>query len=163
VLEKLGELASLISIVEGMELASIASTTIDKNGVARPNPRFLYGPMGLQAELFPRAVQILRELAGGGVLQVPSTVNDLTGSQTAADIQRYIRSPEVPAEERIKLMKLAWDFVGTEFGGRQLQYEMFYAGAPHVAKSYACRNYGFEEPLKLVNDFLASYSAKSDA
>ncbi|HYF52197.1 MAG TPA: 4-hydroxyphenylacetate 3-hydroxylase N-terminal domain-containing protein [Planctomycetota bacterium] len=162
VMEKLGELASLSSIVEGMELASIASCVTDKTGVARPNPRFLYAPMGLQAELFPRAVQILRELAGGGMLQVPSSVKDLTSKETAGDINRYIRSPEVPAEERIKLMKLAWDFVGTEFGGRQLQYEMFYAGAPYVAKGYAFRNYGYDEALKVVNEFLAAYSVETE-
>jgi 4-hydroxyphenylacetate 3-monooxygenase len=158
VMEKLGELASLVSIVEGMELASVASCVTNKNGVASPNPRFLYGPIGLQAELFPRAVQILRELSGGGVLQVPSSYKDLISPETSGDINRYIRSPDVPAEERIKLFKLAWDFIGTEFGGRQLQYEMFYAGAPHVAKGYAYRNYGYDESLKLVNDFLASYT-----
>jgi 4-hydroxyphenylacetate 3-monooxygenase len=162
VVEKLGELASLASIVEGMELASIASCVIDKSGVAKPNPRFLYAPMGLQAELFPRAVQILRELSGGGMLQVPSSVKDLTSAETSGDINRYIRSPEVPAEERIKLFKLAWDFVGTEFGGRQLQYEMFYAGAPHVARGYAYRNYGYDEALKIVNEYLASYSVKTE-
>lgn len=162
VMEKLGDLASLVSIVEGMELASIAAANIDKNGVARPNSRFLYGPMGLQAEIFPRAIQIVRELAGGGVLQVPSSVKDLTSERTSGDINRYVRSPEVPAEERIKLMKLAWDFIGTEFGGRQLQYEMFYAGAPHVAKGYAYRNFGYEESLKLVNEYLASYSSKTE-
>jgi 4-hydroxyphenylacetate 3-monooxygenase len=162
VVEKLGELASLASIVEGMELASIASCVIDKSGVAKPNPRFLYAPMGLQAELFPRAVQILRELSGGGMLQVPSSVKDLTSSETSGDINRYIRSPEVPAEERIKLFKLAWDFVGTEFGGRQVQYEMFYAGAPHVARGYAYRYYGYDEALKIVNEYLASYSVKTE-
>ena len=114
--------------------------------------------MGLQAELLPPAVQILRELAGGGMLQVPSSAKDLTSSETSGDINKYIRSPDVPAEERIKLFKLAWDFVGTEFGGRQLQYEMFYAGAPYVAKGYAYRNYGYDEALKIVNEYLASYS-----
>jgi 4-hydroxyphenylacetate 3-monooxygenase len=27
-------------------------------------------------------------------------------------------------------MKLAWDVLGTEFGGRQFQYEWFFAGDP---------------------------------
>ena len=34
--------------------------------------------------------------------------------------------------ERVKLLKLIWDLVGTEFGGRQLQYEMFYSAAQPV-------------------------------
>ncbi|MGH9786265.1 MAG: 4-hydroxyphenylacetate 3-hydroxylase family protein, partial [Terriglobia bacterium] len=57
--EKLGDLASLAAIVEGMVLASEATSTIDRYGVAKPNPRFLYGAMGLQAELYPRAILLL--------------------------------------------------------------------------------------------------------
>lgn len=163
VVEKLGELGSLAAIVEGMTLAAEASSTVDKSGVARPNPRFLYGAMGLQAELIPRALGILRELAGGGVLQVPSSVQELLGAETAADMQRYVKSPGVPAEERIKLFRLVWDMIGTEFGGRHHQYEMFYAGAPYVAKGYAYRNYGYDAALKTVNDTLAGYDAKTGA
>jgi 4-hydroxyphenylacetate 3-monooxygenase len=160
--EKLGELASLAAVVEGMVLAAEASCLIDKQGVARPHPRFVYGAMGLQSELYPRAIQILRELAGGGVVQVPSSVQDLLAPETQADLRKYIRAAGMNAEDRIKLFKLAWDIVGTEFGGRHLQYEMFYAGAPHVARGYAYRNYGYEEPLERVNAFLNAYSMTTE-
>ena len=69
----------------------------------------------------------------------------------------------MPSEERIKLFKLAWDLVGSGLGGRHHQYEMFYAGAPDVAKGYAFRNYGYEEPLRLVERFLASYDVATPA
>ena len=160
--EKLGELASLAAVVEGMVLAAEASSSVDKHGVARPHPRFLYGAMGLQAELYPRAIQILRELAGGGVVQVPSSVQDLLAAETQGDLRKYIRAAGLSAEERIKLFKLAWDIVGTEFGGRHQQYEMFYAGAPHVAKGYAYRNYGYDEAVERVNAFLSGYSIATE-
>jgi 4-hydroxyphenylacetate 3-monooxygenase len=159
--ERLGELAGLAAIVEGMELASEASCIIDDNNVAKPNPRFLYGAMALQAELYPRALGVLRELAGGGVIQVPSSNQELLNSETAPDIQRYVQSPGVEAEERVKLLKLAWDLVGTEFGGRHHQYEMFYAGAPYVAKGYSLRNYRYEEAVALVDEFLTTYDLKT--
>ncbi|MBI3832179.1 MAG: 4-hydroxyphenylacetate 3-hydroxylase [Planctomycetes bacterium] len=157
VIEKLGELSSLAAMVEGMVVAAEAACVLDKHGVARPNARFLYGAMGLQSEIVPRALGILRELSGGGVLQVPSSYHELLEDETAADMRRYVRSPGVPAEERIKLFRLVWDLVGSEFGGRHHQYEMFYAGAPYVAKGYAYRNYGYDETVKRVNEFLASY------
>jgi 4-hydroxyphenylacetate 3-monooxygenase len=159
--EKLGELASLAAIVEGMVLASEATCIIDRNGVARPNPRFLYGAMGLQAELYPRTLHLLRELAGAGVIQVPSSYKELVNPETVPDVKRYIRATGVPAEERIKLFKLAWDVVGSEFGGRHHQYEMFYAGAPYVAKGYAYRNYRYEETVDLVDSFLETYGLDS--
>lgn len=155
--EKLGELASLASFVEGMILASESACVKDRNGVVRPNPRFLYAAMGMQAEIYPRAILLLRELAGGGVVQLPSSYLDFTSETTQADTERYLRSPQTSAEERVKLFKLAWDIVGSEFAGRHLQYEMFYAGAPFVARTYAFRNYGYEEALRSAESFLNSY------
>jgi 4-hydroxyphenylacetate 3-monooxygenase len=161
--EKLGDLASLAAFVEGMVLAAETTSKPDRNGVQVPNRRFLYAPMGLQAEIYPRALHLLRELAGGGVLQVPSSVDELVNPTTRPDIERYVRSTGVPSEERIKLFRLAWDLVGSEFGGRHHQYEMFYAGAPYVAKGYAFRNYGYEEALTLVDAFLDGYGVDTPA
>ena len=145
-----------------MRLSDEFSRTTNSTRVGRPNPRFLYGVMGLQSELYPRAIQILRELAGGGVVQVPSSVQDLLAPETQADLRKYIRAAGMTAEDRIKLFKLAWDIVGTEFGGRHQQYEMFYAGAPHVARGYAYRNYGYEEALERVNAFMDGYSIATE-
>jgi 4-hydroxyphenylacetate 3-monooxygenase len=149
-----------------MVLASEATFTLDAHGVAKPNPRFLYGAMGLQAELYPRAILLLRELAGGGVIQLPASYRDLTSDETKPDMERYLHSPGtslpgMSAEDRVKLFKLAWDIVGSEFAGRHLQYEMFYAGAPFVAKGYAFRNYGYEEALRSAEQFLSSYGLPS--
>ncbi|WP_409465647.1 4-hydroxyphenylacetate 3-hydroxylase family protein [Amycolatopsis sp. GA6-003] len=157
VVEKLGELASLASIVESAVLAAEYTAEPDGNGMWRPGSRAVYGAMGLQAELYPRLLAILRDLVGGGVLQVPSSVADLTNPETRADIDKYIYSPSAPAEERVKLFKLAWDVVGSEFAGRHHQYEMFYAGAPFVVKGYAFRNYGFDAALGDIDAFLSSY------
>jgi 4-hydroxyphenylacetate 3-monooxygenase len=155
--ERLADLGSISAIVEGMVLASVTRPVTDERGVVMPNPRFLYGAMGLQAELYPRMLHLLRELAGAGVMQVPASYRDLVSATTAGDVDRHLRSPGMSAPERVKLFKLAWDIVGSEFAGRHYQYEMFYAGAPFVAKSYAFLNYGFEEVVEIVEEFLASY------
>ena len=158
VVEKLAELASLAAVVEGMVLASEATALTDANGVVHPNPRFLYGAMGLQAEIYPRVLHVIRELVGGGVIQLPSSYRELVEPETRGDMERYVQSPGVATEERVKLFKLAWDAIGSEFAGRHHQYEMFYAGAPFVARGYAYRNYGFGEALVAVDSFLSSYS-----
>jgi 4-hydroxyphenylacetate 3-monooxygenase len=155
--EKLGELASLASVAESAVMAAEYQAAPDENGMWRPDPRALYGAMGLQAELYPRVLATVRDLAGGGVLQLPASVSDMTNPATRRDVDRYVRSPGVDAGERVKLFKLVWDAIGSEFAGRHHQYEMFYAGAPFVAKGYAYRNYGYEKPVADVEDFLASY------
>ena len=60
---------------------------------------------------------------------------------------------------RVKLFKLAWDAVGSEFGSRHLQYEMFYAGADMVTRGHAFRTYDWEQATGMVDRFMAGYSA----
>src|SRR5262249_6428077 len=84
---QLGELAALAAVVEGMVLASEAAAVRGAGGVVHPHPRFLYGAMALQSQLYPKMVQILRELAGGGLLQLPSSAREFANPDTAADIR----------------------------------------------------------------------------
>ncbi|MET3289081.1 UNVERIFIED_CONTAM: 4-hydroxyphenylacetate 3-monooxygenase [Brevibacillus sp. OAP136] len=160
--EKLGELASIASTVEGMMLASEYQCIQDEHGLVRPNPRFLYGIVGMQDTIYSSVIKILRELAGGGVLQGPSTYREIIHPETASDIAKYIRGGNVDSTQKIQLFKLAWDIVGSEFGGRHQQYEMFYNGAPFVVKGYSFRNYGYQEAVKLVERFLDSYQLPHD-
>ncbi|SHE69147.1 4-hydroxyphenylacetate 3-monooxygenase [Seinonella peptonophila] len=154
--EKLADMASLAATVEGSLLAS-EYHCLDRNGYAVPNPRFLYGVVGMQESMYSRLISILRDLSGGGVLQVPSSYLEMVNPETREDIKRYIRSSQGESTEKIQLFKLAWDIIGSEFAGRHQQYELFYNGAPHVAKGYSFRNYNFQETTKLVDQFLGSY------
>ena len=91
------------------------------------------------------------------MLQQPSSFRELAEPETRHDVERYLQASGAEAEERVKLFKLAWDAVGSEFGSRHHQYELFYAGAPFVVKGYTFRNYGFDEVLAQVDEFLAGY------
>ena len=160
VVEKLGELASLVSVVESALHAAQFTAAADEQGLHRPGAQSLYAAMGLQAELHPRVIGILRELVGGGVLQVPSSVAELQNPDTAQDMERYVSSPGISSAERVKLFKLAWDAIGSEFAGRHQSYELFYSGAPFVVKGYAFRNYDYDRPVAAVEEFLASYGVR---
>jgi 4-hydroxyphenylacetate 3-monooxygenase len=158
--EKLGELASILSSVESALMAAEYTAELDDAGMLVPGKRALYGVMGMQSETYPRVIEILRDLVGGGVLQMPSGVADMRSSVTGPDVERYIASPGVGSEERIKLFRLAWDIIGSEFAGRHQQYELFYAGAPFVVRGvYAYRNYGYEQHVAELDEFLSSYAA----
>ncbi len=159
VVEKLGELAGLVSVVESGVLAAEHTAAPDAQGLWRPGAASLYGAMGLQSEIHPRVIGIVRDLVGGGVLQVPSSVHELLNAGTREDMERYVSSPGVSSVDRVKLFKLAWDAVGSEFAGRHQQYELFYAGAPFVVKGYAFRNFDYDTPVRTVEEFLASYDA----
>jgi 4-hydroxyphenylacetate 3-monooxygenase len=99
-------------------------------------------------------IDLVRELSGAGMIGLPSSVKDYENPQAAKDIDRYFQSASVPARERIALMRLAWDFIGSEFGGRHQQYEKFYGGAPNLVKINVVRNYDFSRATAMVDQAL---------
>lgn len=147
----MGELASFVSIVESMLEAQEVKATIDANGVVWPCKTTLYSVMALQSEINARMIDIIRELAGAAMITLPSSVKDLDSPETAADMERYMQSGKAGARERIALMRLAWDFIGSEFGNRHQQYEKFYGGASFLVKQNVFRNYDFPRAKALVD------------
>jgi 4-hydroxyphenylacetate 3-monooxygenase len=153
----LGELAAYASLVTGLVNGALQNCKIDDFGVARPGAAETFANMTLQSELYPKVLGMVRELCGGGLIQLPSSVEDLRSEDVAATLSTYIQSPGVPAVERVKLLKLVWDLVGSEFASRHVQYEMFYAGAPFVVKMRMFQNYDFGRADALVQSALDGY------
>ena len=59
---------------------------------------------------------------------------------------------------RMKLFKLAWDMISSEFADRHQQYEKFYAGASFIVRGHAYRETPWDEFHEIVDDLMASYS-----
>jgi len=146
---QLGEMAALSSIVELMVEAQETRATVE-DGVVWPSRIALYSIMALQADLNPRLIDLARDLSGGAMIMLPSSFRDYENPDTAADIERYVASPGYQSQMRVALLKLAWDLIGTEFGGRHQQYEKFYGGPPIVNKIHAYRNYDFGRAKELA-------------
>jgi 4-hydroxyphenylacetate 3-monooxygenase len=133
------------------------SVPLVREGVARPNPLYIYAAMNLQRRHAPDLMRTLRELAGGAFIAVPSSERAFVGVDTAEDTRRYFQAGDTPAEQRVKLLKLIWDLVGTEFGGRQLQYDMFYSAAQHVADMRLYRWYDWSRARTIADRCLEGY------
>ena len=143
-------LAAQASVPYGMVLAGEYNAAIDDNGVARPDPEMLYAAMTLQPALYRDITFALRELTGGTTIQVPSSATAWGDPVTKADFERFVRWPDVDAEQRIGLLKLIWDAIGSEFASRHFQYEMFYAGSGSVVQGRMYRNYDWERARSMV-------------
>ena len=72
-------------------------------------------------------------------------------SAVLPDIERYMRSASSDAKSRVALMRLIWDFLGSEFGSRHAQYEKFYGGPSFAAKQNLYRNFDFKHASALVD------------
>ncbi|MER5185310.1 4-hydroxyphenylacetate 3-hydroxylase N-terminal domain-containing protein [Streptomyces sp. NPDC002896] len=153
----LGELAAHASMVSGLVYAQEQNCDIDEHGIAWPGRAECYTTMTLQSEFYPKLLGLVRDLCGGGVIQLPSSAADYGHPEARADLERYVQSPGWPSEERVKLLKLVWDMVGSEFASRHQQYEMFYAGAPFLVRSRMTQMYDFDRATALVDRALAGY------
>ena len=152
-LDALADLASLAGGVEAHVRAAEHGARPDHNGVMVPDKRFLYSAMARQAEVYPRALQLLRELTSSQAIDLPSSVAALDHP----DLVEHASSPGIDATERVKLYRLAWDLIGTEFAGRHHQYELFYAGAPAVARAHTRRTWRLDEAEALLDRTLARW------
>jgi 4-hydroxyphenylacetate 3-monooxygenase len=56
----------------------------------------------------------------------------------------------------MKLFKLAWDLLGSDFAGRHMQYEKFYAGPGFVMNSYSYGTAPWDAWASTVDGLLAS-------
>src|SRR5262245_21876354 len=151
-----GDIAALCATFDALAQAAERNPLLT-DGVARPHPQFIYAGMSLQRRLIVDLMRSVRELAGGAFQALPSSNEAFTSGQTRTDTERYYRSAAAPARDRVKLLKLAWDFVGTEFGGRQLQYEMFYSASQPIVNSRMFKSYDWAAATALVDRCLAEY------
>ena len=157
IVAQLGDLATRVSLVEGMVLAAESAAGPDQFGVMRPKDSLLYASQVFQQAMYPVLLNQIRGLMGGSVIQLPATVAELCASGSAADIERYVRWPRAGGRERVKLLKLLWDALGSEFASRHVQYEMFYAGEPAAIQGREFRSFDWAAAEALVDHCLASY------
>jgi 4-hydroxyphenylacetate 3-monooxygenase len=122
-----------------------------EDGVLWPSRTAYYAASAMQSELNGRMLEIFREMAGAAFITLPSSDADFGNPEIAADLERYMRSSSSDAKTRVKLMRLIWDFLGSEFGSRHQQYEKFYGGSPSIVKQNVYRNFDFKRATALVD------------
>lgn len=154
--DQLGRMSASVTMVESfvhaMEVAG------EQVGLYfAPNRSIMHAATCITQELSPQFVGLVRELAGGGLIMLPSSSADFENPATREPIGLTQRSGFTDAYGRIKTMKLAWDAVGSEFGSRHVQYEMFYAGATVFQRAAAYRNFDWANATGLVDGVLSTY------
>jgi 4-hydroxyphenylacetate 3-monooxygenase len=78
---------------------------------------------------YPRIKEIIQQDLGSALVYLNSHAVDFKNPDMRPMLDRFVRgSNGYDSVERVKLMKLIWDAVGTEFGGRHELYERNYAG-----------------------------------
>lgn len=154
--EMLGQLAAEVSMVEAFVVA-METRGEERGAYFVPDRQLLYAAQTLTQQLYAKIINALRELAGGGMIMLPSSVKDFNNPEIARLIGKTQQSPAAGAIDKVKFYKLAWDAVGSEFASRHSQYEMFFAGATFVTKGHAFRTFDWKDAAALLDKMLSSY------
>ncbi|MER7334119.1 MULTISPECIES: 4-hydroxyphenylacetate 3-hydroxylase N-terminal domain-containing protein [unclassified Micromonospora] len=78
---------------------------------------------------YPRIREIIEQDVASGLIYINSSAEDFENPEIRPYLDRFLRgSAGQTAVDRVKLMKLLWDAVGTEFGSRHELYERNFAG-----------------------------------
>jgi aromatic ring hydroxylase len=87
---------------------------------------------------YSKVKYLIEQTVASGLIYLNSHARDFDNPEIRPYMDRYMRgSNGYTAEQRIKLMKLLWDCIGTEFGARHELYEINYGGSTEEIRRYA--------------------------
>jgi 4-hydroxyphenylacetate 3-monooxygenase len=160
--ETLGRLAALEATLGGMIMGQIQAAESWPDGYMTFNRRFMYAALNWCTENYSSIIDILRELCGGGVFQMPADISVMGEPELRKTFETFWNTPQMRAVDRMKLFKLAWDLVGSEFAGRHLQYEKFYAGASFIVRGHNYAHAPWDHFHNVVDGLLGSYDVPAE-
>jgi len=155
--ETLGRFAALEAALGGMIAGQIQDAEDWPAGYKTYNRRYMYAALNWCTESHSQIIDALRELCGGGIFQMPADVTVMHEPKLREMFEAYWQTPQLAALERMKLYKLAWDLIGSEFAGRHLQYEKFYAGASFIVRNHSFREAPWAAFHGVVDELMGSY------
>jgi 4-hydroxyphenylacetate 3-monooxygenase len=124
-----GEVLAWRNLFWGLTDAMARTPTPWANGYVLPNLDYGLSYRVMASIAYPKVKEIIENVLASALIYMPSSALDFNSPEIRPFIDQYVRgSNDYTAEERVKLMKLLWDAIGSEFGGRHELYERNYFG-----------------------------------
>lgn len=147
IMEKLGEAAVQVEVIRNAPRAAEEQATVDpENGVLYPDLSALVVGRALGPVYYSALLDLIKLIGGGGLVQLPVSMDEFK-SPIGVDLEKSLRGANMSGVEKTKLMKLAWDICGSEFGARHELYEKNYAGERRMVMMGIQREYSHKENL----------------
>lgn len=126
---QVGEILAWRHMFWSLSDAMCYNPTKQENGFYVPN---LNGGLAYRVFLqegWPKIKGIIQQIVAGNFIVQPSSARDFLNPEFRPTLDKLYRgSNGIDAESKIKVIKLLWDAIGTDFGGRSELYERNYAG-----------------------------------
>lgn len=140
---------------------AMARTVIPHNGAVVPNLDYMMAARMMMTMVYPKIKEIIHNIIASGLIYQPSSSHDFQSPELRPYLDHYMSSSTDDAVERVKVMKMLWDAVGTEFAGRHELYERNNYGNHEVIRMHSLfegRDNGTVDELKtFVETCMADY------
>jgi 4-hydroxyphenylacetate 3-monooxygenase len=124
-----GEVLAWRNLFWGLTDAMARTTTPWTPGYVLPNLDYGLAYRVMASLAYPKIKEIIENTLASALIYLPSSALDFKVPELRPYLDQFVRgSNGYTAEDRVKLMKLMWDAIGSEFGGRHELYERNYFG-----------------------------------
>ncbi|MFL0582940.1 4-hydroxyphenylacetate 3-monooxygenase, oxygenase component [Solibacillus silvestris] len=150
--EKMTEIIVGLETMKALLEKSENNAVLDEYGYLRPAILPLKVAGYTFSKIYARLTEIIQLIGASGIITLPT--EKAFHSAIRSDLDQYLQAATKPAEERVKIFRLAWDLTMSSFGTRQTQYERFFFGDPVRLASELYFNYPKKEYVEAVCKFI---------
>lgn len=157
----IGELVAAKELMSALTTAMVADPEPGIGGTVIPRVQIAAAARLYATNTWDKVRTIFETYLAGAPIYTISGVADLRNPELRPTIDQYFRGTGIEAEERIKLFKLVWDALYSEFAGRHALYERNYAGNQEQQRldpfNWSVARGDMARYRALVDDCLADY------
>jgi 4-hydroxyphenylacetate 3-monooxygenase len=124
----IGELVGMRELVWSLTTAMVYDPEPGIGGTMVPKLQTAAASRIYTTRSWNRVREIFETILAGAPIYTVSSVRDMKTAALQPIIERYYRGTGLAGPERVKLFKLVWDALYSEFAGRHALYERNYAG-----------------------------------
>jgi 4-hydroxyphenylacetate 3-monooxygenase len=159
---RLGEVIAYRNLFWSLSEAMARNATPWVNGAVLPDIIAGTAFHAFGATFYPIVKNLIEQSVASGLIYLNSSARDFHDPELRPYLDKYVRGTgEYDAEQRVKLMKLLWDAIGTEFGGRHELYEINWSGSTEenrlTALGIATAGGLVDQMKHFVEDCMAEY------
>src|SRR5580698_4177520 len=124
-----GEVIAWRNVIWGLTDGMIEACEPWSDGSVQPNCAYTLAVPMLGPVIYGRVKELIEHTVGSSLIYLNSNAADFKNPEMRGFLDQYLRGSDgYTSVDRAKVMKLLWDALGSEFGGRHELYERNYAG-----------------------------------
>lgn len=151
----LGEVVAWRNLFWSLTDAMTSEAKAWEGGAYLPDTQAIQTYRVMAPMAYTKIKNIIESNVTSGLIYLPSSVKDMNNPEIDKYLAKYVRgSNGMDHVERIKVLKLMWDAIGSEFGGRHELYEINYAGSQDEIRLQCLRHAYGSGNMKAMTDMV---------